>query len=240
MTQQRATEVAKMSLRAAEEQAQRTHYFAPGRSWMERSLNHPYLGLYPMSYMWGKVLPEMARFLVTRPFGLKAPLLGMALANDFMATIQNTMNQDPEARDYFDKRPGMVRLLNMMLPGTPWDMPVVMPVLMRHAAELDADNASRRANGLPEKSLVLGNEMDALIQHAFGLGNFAGDITKAVGEMTGTNASLAQKQSVTKNGAEAAYYAQQAQQLQQLRALQGGGAATTPGVIPPPAPQYAP
>ena len=74
----RIMEVLRMALLQAEEEAHRVHYYKRGRSWLERSINHPYLGMYPASYMWGKVLPEMIRFLVAKPFGVEAPMAGLA------------------------------------------------------------------------------------------------------------------------------------------------------------------
>src|SRR4029077_1863582 len=38
------------------------------RTVLERSINHPLFGLYPASYMWGKVLPETAKFVAKNPY----------------------------------------------------------------------------------------------------------------------------------------------------------------------------
>jgi hypothetical protein len=80
------------------------------RSWLERSLNHPYLGLYPLSYMWGKVLPEMAEFLMFRPFGMKMP--GTALYNmlHVYRDVMYAQENDPNFRKFVrDNEPALRR-----------------------------------------------------------------------------------------------------------------------------------
>jgi hypothetical protein len=64
----------------AEDAAFTNTHFHRGRTAMERSLNHPYMGIYPSSYMWGKVLPEMIRGLALNPFGI--PIPGISIGYD--------------------------------------------------------------------------------------------------------------------------------------------------------------
>ena len=72
MDEQRIWESTRLAFMRAEDEAHSTAYYRRGRTFFERSMNHPYLGFYPASYMWGKVLPEMTRFLTAsalRPQG---------------------------------------------------------------------------------------------------------------------------------------------------------------------------
>lgn len=122
------------SFEKASTTAFRTHYFSTSRSFLERSVNHPYLGLYPASYMWGKVLPEFARFLLLRPFGQKAPLVGLAAWQKVQeAFVASTA--DPEFRGWLEENKDAVYLANMLLPGLPSHMPVNAPAYGRHIAE---------------------------------------------------------------------------------------------------------
>ena len=65
---------AQQAVRSSWDEAHATQYYKQDRSMLERSINHPYIGLYPASYMWGKILPEMVRFLALRPFGMATPV----------------------------------------------------------------------------------------------------------------------------------------------------------------------
>ena len=122
---------------AFEESAQKaftTHYFNPARGALERSLNHPYLGLYPLSYMWGKMVPEFARFLLARPFGLNAPLLGYAAASRVQQGILASIATDPKGfGEWIKDHQGAIYLGNLLLPATPTDFPVNAPAYARHA-----------------------------------------------------------------------------------------------------------
>jgi len=126
------------SFRRASKQAFTTQYFNPERGWLERTLNHPYLGLYPLSYMWGKVLPEFARFLLVRPFGLRAPLVGYAA----MQRAQQAMlawAQDPEFSEFLKQHKDTIYAVELLLPGQPTNLPVHMPAWARHVSR-DARN----------------------------------------------------------------------------------------------------
>jgi len=55
--------------------ADQAQYFASYRSWFERSINHPFLALYPYSYMTQKAIPSMMKmlFLTPGPRGIVMP-----------------------------------------------------------------------------------------------------------------------------------------------------------------------
>jgi len=102
--------------------------------------------------MWGKVLPEMARFLVHRPFGLKAPLGGLALATNVYNSVQMQLQTDGgELADFVKAHPETVRMLGLMTPGIPWDIPMNMPLFARRLQEVAQENTQLRAEGKPTK-----------------------------------------------------------------------------------------
>lgn len=125
----------KDSFREASNRAFQTHFFNPQRGWLERTLNHPYLGLYPLSYMWGKVLPEFARFLLKRPFGMDAPLVGaVALARVQQAYV-GALADDPEFAAYMQENEDAIYFANLLFPGNPTNLTVNAPAWLRHVTE---------------------------------------------------------------------------------------------------------
>lgn len=178
MDEQRFWETARLTLLRQEEQAFKTHYYARGRTWAERSLNHPYLGLYPLSYMWGKIMPEMIRFLVKRPFGLKAPLGGLALAKDVWNSTQLQIQTDQNLRDWLKSHPGAITYFSVLMPGTPWDLPVNLNVLLRRSIQnVQANQALPPGQ---QKPFDVGTGVQDLIDYSFGLGHYISTITKAL------------------------------------------------------------
>ncbi len=130
------------SFRQSSEQAFKTHYFNPTRGFLERTINHPYLGIYPASYMWGKVLPEFARFLVKRPFGLNAPLVGIEAYQRVQQTVIASLAQDPDLNKWVQdsNNGGALYLVDQMLPGTPANLPANAPAWARHLSQDLAGN----------------------------------------------------------------------------------------------------
>lgn len=126
------------ALRAAfaesERTAVRTHYFSPERNFLNRSLNHVLLGLYPASYMWGKVLPEFARFLLKRPFGLRAPLVGYQATHRVQQALVVAQETDPEFAEYVKNNHDTLRLLTLLMPAGPLgtDFPANFAAPIRH------------------------------------------------------------------------------------------------------------
>ena len=114
-------------------QAYNTINLSTERNWFERSLNHPFLGLYPFNYYEGKVLPEFARFLFKEPFGLHAPGLGASQLFTMHDHIVGQMAADPNGFAKVVKdNPALIHTVNMFLPGTPWDMNINAPAYVRH------------------------------------------------------------------------------------------------------------
>ena len=130
-----AYQAAQLALSRAEENAFTLHYYKRGRSMVERSVNHPYLGLYPASYMWGKVLPELLRFLLVKPFGLDAPLGGLLLANNiYRQTLMQQQYNEDFRKDMLGNTDAF-HMLSLLLPASPWEVPVNAPLWMRRISE---------------------------------------------------------------------------------------------------------
>ena len=129
------------SFRQSSLQAYKTHFFNPERGWLERTLNHPYLGFYPLSYMYGKVLPEFARFLLKRPFGLDAPLAGANAVQRVQQSLLAARVTDPEFDTFLNDHKDAIYLIEVLLPGTPTNIPVNAPAWARHIVE---DSAAGR------------------------------------------------------------------------------------------------
>jgi hypothetical protein len=161
-------QVARHTLMAAEDKAFTTHYYRRSRSFIERSVNHQYFGLYPASYMWGKVLPEMLRFLLKEPFGIRAPLGGLALANQVHRSMVIQQNFNDEFRQGMVDSTPLWRFMALMTPALPWEIPVNAPLWLRRAAEIDATAQAKEAAGVPPEDIA------RLTGHA--LGNITADM----------------------------------------------------------------
>jgi hypothetical protein len=165
----RVLSTARYMMAHAEDAAHKRHYYARGRNLLERSINHPYLGFYPASYMWGKVVPELVNFLIREPFGVKAPLWGLDMAAHITQGIQLQLSTDKDFKDMVDSHPEVIRFLMMMLPGTPWDLPVNAPAWARHTAQTEMQNSVReQTGGKPVAPDVMGQVVDTA-NYAFGV-----------------------------------------------------------------------
>ena len=184
----RIWESTRYALLKAEEEAHSTAYYRRGNNWLMRSMNHPYLGFYPASYMWGKVLPEMTRFLLRKPFGLKAPLGGLQMFSHVYRNIQMQLDTDEELGKFLEDHPDTLRMLTLMVPGMPQEMPVNLPVVARRAMELEAENELKVAQGKEPEPFDAAGWMSDTMSYAVGFTNLADRIGDIAGEWSG-NAS---------------------------------------------------
>ena len=196
LQQEAVYQAARLAVSRAEENAFTLHYYKRGRSFVERSINHPYFGLYPASYMWGKVLPEMVRFLVKTPFGIEAPLGGLLLANNIYRQVLTQQQYDPDFRQAMVENSDFWHFVALMTPSLPWEVPVNAPLWMRRISEgaLDYDDKlaeyqQRAAAGLltpSEKPPALrdlndiGNIGAEMLNYAFGPANAVKELTGAI------------------------------------------------------------
>jgi hypothetical protein len=99
-------------------------YFATQRSWLERSINHPYLGIYPYSYMTRKAIPAMMRllFLTPGPNGKILPLTGLNAWGDLVEWADNRSNTDSSFLDQLAIDDSFLYVLQTVIPVTPDSM----------------------------------------------------------------------------------------------------------------------
>ena len=134
------------SMDGAAARADETHFFKSGRNFVERSINHPVFFLYPVSYMFGKVLPEYSRMLYLSPtrgvsgvvlapwmailrafggskfsaenWGKYAPLVGFNAASKMREATVNSMGNDEET----SRNPLIYAFANTLIPGLPTEI----------------------------------------------------------------------------------------------------------------------
>lgn len=120
----------------AEADAFRLAEMATSRNVVSRSLNHPVFGMYPSSYMWGKALPEMAKFVARNPYAATYQML------DVERAIATQREYDPKfanADGTLDKS-SVAFLTGYLTPSLPWDdMQAASPPWMRAAQKSGFD-----------------------------------------------------------------------------------------------------
>lgn len=178
-----------------------TQYFKPGRSWFERSINHPYLGLYPFSYMYGKVLPEMFRFLALRPFGMTTPLLGWNALREVSDTVRMQQQLDGGFRDWMSQNAQAFQAINILFPAMPSEIPSQVPLAARRVAEQGLENADRAAAGRATLPIDYSKGIADTAQYAFGL---AGSIKQGADIVGGVGNTIRQLMGVPQPGAQPA------------------------------------
>lgn len=142
--------------RMATEDAFRLQYFARNRSFVERSLNHPFFGIYPASYMWGKILPEMAKFMAIEPFGMRTGA-AMNMAHAFQTSVATQRELDPAFQEKMDSLgSGSVAWgVGYMMPSLPWDVGAGATGGLRNLAAQGLENQRRVDKGLEPNPIDL-------------------------------------------------------------------------------------
>jgi len=157
------------AIRSGWDEAHATQYYKKDRSMIERSINHPYIGLYPASYMWGKVLPEMVRFLALRPFGQETPFLLWNVAREVSDSIRAQSENDPAFKQFLADNEDAFMLLSMLFPGLPQDVPANVSLPVRRIAEQGLERQKLyAAGGTPEKGIDVTRGATEAIQYAVG------------------------------------------------------------------------
>lgn len=153
-------------MRLAEEDAFRLLYYKRTRSFLERSLNHPFFGIYPASYMWGKVLPELVRFIAKEPFGLRTGAMAYGL-NEVSKSIAIQREWDPEFDKMLDNigRNSALWLLSYLIPAWPTNVGASVPTWARDIVEQSIENEKRVAKGLPAKEIDLGRTVRRVVEY---------------------------------------------------------------------------
>jgi len=107
--------------------------YNPYKGALERTLNHPFLGPYPTSYMYGKILPAFINALFKyAPFTSEyAPFLGYRRFDLIADHVATALETSPELQEYVNSRPPLIMFLNGLLPGWPTDIGVSLPYWLR-------------------------------------------------------------------------------------------------------------
>jgi len=113
-------------------QMDKVNYFDPDRNLIERTMNHQFLGLYPLSYMFGKVLPEITRFMFWKPFGAVAPGAGYQAYNK-LVEYMGREGLSPDFEKQGMERPDYMFFLSQLIPGHPDDIGVGVPGWLRRS-----------------------------------------------------------------------------------------------------------
>ena len=142
------------AMRQASEDAFRLQYFARNRSFIERSINHPFFGIYPASYMWGKILPELVKFVAQSPFGIRTGAMAYA-GSDIATALAVQLEYDPNFQKLLDTagKSSIFWMLGYLLPALPWDVGAAAPTWARDLAAQGLDNQLRVDQGLPPKPI---------------------------------------------------------------------------------------
>jgi hypothetical protein len=115
-------------------QANQITYFNPERTIFERTVNHPFLGFYPYSYMFKKILPEMINFLFKKPFGYQAPGAGYQAYMHVRDYFENQMETDYSFRKFMEDNDEAAFMITQLFPGVPWDISAMPPSYVRAVA----------------------------------------------------------------------------------------------------------
>jgi hypothetical protein len=113
--------------------ADKAQYFSSHRSWFERSLNHPFLGVYPYSYMTQKAIPGLLRIMFKTPVGknVYAPALGYYTWDKVVEEVNLSINSDRGLVSEIVKNDALLYLLTTLLPVTPDGMGFSLPAWLR-------------------------------------------------------------------------------------------------------------
>jgi hypothetical protein len=124
--------------------ANRSIYYAQEIPYVVRSFNHPFLGVYPLSYMTTKIIPEFSRALFTRiPFvPAKTPLIGgerigagFNAYREISESVQTELEYgDGSIIDFINSQPDLLYFINMLFPAIPSQIGFSVPAWIRKSA----------------------------------------------------------------------------------------------------------
>lgn len=142
------------SFKQAERDAFKLLYYARDRTWLERTVNHMFFGIYPASYMWGKVLPEIVNAVVREPFGLKTGA-GIVAWHDLQMSLAAQLEYDPKLGEMLEagRENGLAWMLMYMLPAEPWNLGAGMPPPLQKIANAALENQARVDAGRKPKEI---------------------------------------------------------------------------------------
>jgi hypothetical protein len=138
------------SYSTALETANRVAYYNPNRSFFERSINHPFLGFYPYSYMFKKILPEMVQFLFKTPFGATAPGAGYQAYMHVRDYVEEQIETDYYFRKTLENNDQVMFMVSQLFPGVPWDITALPPAWARAVTKSTVGGADKEYDFLTD------------------------------------------------------------------------------------------
>jgi hypothetical protein len=100
------------------------------------------------------------------------------MANHVYNAVQLELNTDSGIAELVKDTPEMLHLLELLLPGNPYNLPVNIPAWSRRLA-------SQSMSGQDVSLEDTGRALTDTLQYAFGPGRAPGDLSKAIGDLTG-------------------------------------------------------
>jgi hypothetical protein len=137
MTQHVLMNALETNFRLQERDAIRLAHMPLERSVLDRSINHPFFGMYPSSYWWGKVIPETFRFIAYEPFGIHTTL-GAETYYKVQQNIALQSQYDDRLAAFWKTlgKSAIMSAFSYLSPGMPWeDMKSSLPPYMRVLAK---------------------------------------------------------------------------------------------------------
>ena len=121
--------------------ADKYQYFSQYRSWFERSINHPFLGVYPYSYMTQKAIPSMLKLMFApKILGTTRPGLGLITYIRFKELLASDTSANQGFITEVAKNQAIWYAINIMLPATPENMGFSLPSYLRRGILQPAQN----------------------------------------------------------------------------------------------------
>ena len=171
-------------------------YFATQRSWLERSLNHPFLGVYPYSYMTRKAIPAMMRllFLTPGPGGRVLPLVGLNSWADIVEWADNRSNTDSSFLDALALDDAFLYILQSVSPVTPDSMGfATIPTYLKRTLAQPAYRGQDIGVGDLARGLLTGAGEQVLRGTAFGQIPLTFEAIQSLEQRTGINQYMEQQ-----------------------------------------------
>ena len=157
-----------LAIQRASRAADKSQYFASHRSWLERSINHPFLGLYPYSYMTQKAIPSLLRVMFAPRFGdTIMPGVGYASWEKLTEYLDNQVNTDQNLISQIIQNDALLYLFTTISPISPDRSGFSMPAWMRRG--IIEPGLRGDAIGLPQIGQTL-TEVGATVVRGTALG----------------------------------------------------------------------
>jgi hypothetical protein len=114
--------------------ADKMQYFSPMRSWFERSINHPFLGIYPYSYMTQKAIPAVLNLMFAPKIGgWVHPGMGYVNYMRFREMVVQNAEGNEDFISQVIRSPELGWVLNIAIPAMPESLGYSAPGWIRRA-----------------------------------------------------------------------------------------------------------